>query len=125
MGITAGDIVRDSGSLDHWPAIEIDTLKDDLQTAESEILRLVYTLDTVQHKLDKKRKEYTQIRNSIDKQVVEKAEILNEDLRDKAMIYLSLINEYEAVFDAHGIDPNRMGRSSIIKNLRRRGGLIT
>jgi hypothetical protein len=104
---------------DHWPAIEIDQLRDDLECAEMEREKANGIAKAARHRAVLNRDEYNKLKRTMSEQIAE----ANGELSQKSMVYLSLINEYERVvrhvFNLKGdqfVNPT-------INNLRKRGGL--
>jgi len=96
-------------------AEQIDQLRDDLEDAETE-------RDLKEAEADKWYEAYERKSSQCNKikfEAMQKAEDMNTDLRDKALIYLSLINEYELYLKAMP-----KAAQDRINNLKRRGGII-
>lgn len=109
---------------DYWNAQEIDQLRDDLEDAEIRAKEALAESDDYLDIAEQWQRKCSRINNSIDQQVKLRSDKINEELKNKSMIYLSLINEYESIlhqYESHS--PVKLTTSSIT-NLRKRGGLI-
>jgi hypothetical protein len=125
--ITAGDIVPvyigasgdEYDSADHWVEQEVDNLKQDLEEAEVLRVRAEMQCVTAQREVEKWSAKFHDIKQNIDNRVDE----MNGKVRQKAMIYLDLIAEYETVLAVYEGHSQVRLITSKIHNLRKRGGL--
>jgi hypothetical protein len=105
---------------DHWPAIEIDQLKEDLEEAQTET-SLSEDRSLMWHR---KYKEYNRLYDSLKSKFEIKVTQVNHGLKDKCMTLLDLIDLYE-----RAIIPPARGSSTDaklllkIKHLRKKGEL--
>jgi hypothetical protein len=104
---------------DHWPGIEIDQLRDDVESAEmgEAVARQKQSRAEDCSTIFKNR--YNDLKKTFDSKMQES----NGELSKKCMVYLSLINEYETIVAMYaGHHSIKLSTTNII-NLRKRGGL--
>jgi hypothetical protein len=107
-----------------WAAVEIDELR-------AEVEELECSRDAAEESADNWYNKFEDIQHRMQGAVANeriKGEEMNLALRDKSMIYLSLINEYEELLDFYvartGVKVMTDNLKRIL-NLKQRGGLIT
>jgi hypothetical protein len=115
-GITTGAIVQDTST---WQADEIDQLRADLEESEGAIAALETESYNWYESYEKSSEELRHLKDSFQDKLNEE----NMALRDKSMIYLSLINEFEDLIDSMmvKVPTDRLRR---ILNLKKRGEMI-
>jgi hypothetical protein len=110
-----------TASIDHWPEIEIDQLKDDLETALFEQDKAEEVARAARDRAVLNRNDYNKLKRTMKAKIAES----NGELTNKSMIYLSLINEYENILGSI-MEKYRVSlTTTTINSLRKRGGLIT
>jgi hypothetical protein len=106
---------------DHWPGIEIDQLRDDVECAEIEREAAEKLMRSAQNSDKKHRANYRNLKKTMNDKIAES----NGELSAKSMIYLSLINEYETILGSI-MEKYRVALTTpTINSLRKRGGLST
>ena len=106
---------------DHWSPIEIDQLKDDLESAEVAEVRATKLMNTAKSRATKHLRNYNNLQKTMETTISE----ANSELSAKSMIYLSLINEYEVILGRYAGHHGVKLSTTTIDNLKKRGGLIT
>jgi hypothetical protein len=104
---------------DHWPGIEIDQLRDDVE--EATVARESAEIKEAQAKAGgaAARANYSSLKKEFESRIVEK----HGTLLLKSMIYLDLIAEYETIVHQYaGYNGVKLSTTKI-KHLRKRGGL--
>jgi hypothetical protein len=101
---------------DSWQAQEIDQLQDDLESAEMNEALAVRKMEMAKDRSQKNSRKFAKLKRDFNDQLLKG----HMDLRDKSMIYLDLINEYESLLKYTA--PGAVS-SGTIKKLRQRGGL--
>jgi hypothetical protein len=91
-------------------------LQDDLETVEMDRAEAVRKMKVARERGMKNSRKFARLKRDFDDKLLEG----HLELRDKAMIYLSLINEYESLLKYTA--PGALS-SGTIKRLRQRGGL--
>jgi hypothetical protein len=105
---------------DHWSPIEIDQLKDDLESAEVAEARATKLMNTAKSRATKHLRNYNNLQKTMETTISE----ANSELSAKAMIYLSLIKEYEVIIAQYAGHHGIKLTTTDIDSLRKRGGLI-
>ena len=115
--MTAFRPVRYDSDDDHWPAQEIQQLRDELETNEVylDMEREINRANTAALKAMKK---------NIDTLADEQAQKVHKTIVEKAMIYLELISIYDSIVVSHS--GNLLNPEMVLKitQLKTRGGLI-
>jgi hypothetical protein len=93
-GIVTGTMVEDT---DPWQAEEIDQLRADLEEAE---VRADLADETAEKWYGKWEMDKLTLKQAV-QEAQRQASELNLHLRDKMMIYLDLVNEYEKALDTY------------------------
>jgi hypothetical protein len=109
-----------TASIDHWPEIEIDQLRDDLECAELAQEKAEKKMLATMVVARRNKRDYVALQKTMADKIAES----NGELTNKSMIYLSLINEYEIVLGSI-MEKYRVSlTTTAISNLRKRGGLV-
>jgi hypothetical protein len=102
---------------DHWPGIEIDQLRDDVEEAEGATVDAQESADKWCACYERKNDQYTNLKNKFDSKVT----TVNHNLKNKCMILLDLIEQYELM--TGGMLGLTTPFDKKIKQLRQQGGL--
>jgi hypothetical protein len=121
MGADPDDFAPEytTGIMDHWPEIEIDQLKDDLESALVDRKQARKKMKTARERAAAARVKYTNLKATT-KQTIEDA---NYDITHKCMVYIDLIAEYETVLAQYAGSISVSLVTNNILKLRKRGGL--
>jgi hypothetical protein len=106
---------------DYFLSERLGQLYDDLEEADKDR----YVQETLHDQADQEYRnlliKFNQMKLHFDERVAEE----NQEIKDKAMIYLSLINEYEVVLNStFQLNGTAKFLTPEIQQLRKRGGLI-
>jgi hypothetical protein len=104
---------------DHWPVIEIDQLRDDVESAEMGEAMARQRMSRAEDEVMLVRASYNNLKKTMD----DKIQSSNGEISKKCMIYLSLINEYEKIIAVYTANHLIKLNTTAITNLRKRGGL--
>ena len=104
---------------DHWEEQEVDNLRQDLVEAEACQHRAEMIAASAEVEKEKWARKFTEVNEHINEKVDER----NGLLREKSMIYLDLIYEYEMVLDQYASNSQVKLTTTKINELRKRGGL--
>ena len=119
IGASGDELLPDTR--DHWAPIEIDQLRDDVESAEMGEAQALEQMERHSANATHWESMHRQLKATV-RDTIQEA---NKDLYDKNMIYLSLINEYETILAQyvryHGVLLTTI--PTAIDDLRRRGGL--
>ncbi|MBW2645220.1 MAG: hypothetical protein JRE23_03390 [Deltaproteobacteria bacterium] len=107
-------------SVDHWPEIEIDQLRDDLECAEQAQLEAVTKMEATAKVARRNKRDFNGLKKTMDDKIAES----NGELTRKSLVYLSLINEYEIILNKYASNSMVKLTTTSINQLRKRGGLI-
>jgi hypothetical protein len=91
-------------------------LQDDLETAQMDKAEAVRKMGVARERAKNNSRKFAKLKKNFNDKLL----LGHMELRDKAMIYLSLINEYENLLEYTA--PGAIS-SGTIKKLRQRGGL--
>jgi hypothetical protein len=117
MSVTATQYAL--GHIDHWPEIEIDQLRDDVECAEMAQDKAEKKMLATMVVARRNKRDYDGLKKTMDDKIAES----NGDLTAKSMIYLSLIHEYEVIIKQYAMYHGIQLTTTAINNLRKRGGL--
>jgi hypothetical protein len=102
---------------DSWCAQELDGLQDDLDTARMDKAEAIRKMGVARERAKNNSRKFARLKKNFNDKLL----LGHMELRDKAMIYLDLIDEYESLLKYTA--PGAIS-SGTIKKLRQRGGLI-
>jgi D-mannonate dehydratase len=105
---------------DHWPSIEINQLRDDIEEATMGEAVALHELNQTEDALDAEKYTHQLLKDNFQSKLTK----TNAGLQNKCMTLLDLIDRYEVVLDYHRKQSGLTAPfDAKIKQLRKRGGL--
>ena len=104
---------------DHWPEIEINQIRDDLECAEVELAEAV---ERSEKDRDARNHWHAKFK-ALERNIQSKIDEANGEIIRKSLIYIDLIGEYQNLVAAYSANSMVALTTTNINKLRERGGL--
>lgn len=105
---------------DPWAIEERDNLRQDVEELEIEVDGLTTKVLHLKLELADTQRMHAKLKNEFEERIAD----ANGELKDKAMIYLNLINEYEKILSMYAGHNGVELTTNELRHLRKQGGFI-